>query len=300
MKNLALGLAILVGIGSLNMQQETVKKNLESKIIQESTEQKIVAKKNIYSKINWKEVNEGLYLTEIRSPIKSKFGNSKITVLKIDPEYYNFSLISSKETGEENRTAKEWAKKKNLIAVINAGMYQGDYKTSTGFMKNYNFINNGKLNTNNYNSIIAFNRKDERVPEFQIIDLKCQNWKKLKNKYNSFSQGIRMIDCNQKNKWGQQNKKWSMSAIGKDKQGNALFMFARSPYSVHDFNKIILNSKLDIYNAMYLEGGPEASFYLNSNGTNVEKFGSYETGFNENDDNNQYWPIPNVIGITKK
>ncbi len=27
--------------------------------------------------------------------------------------------------------------------------------------------------------------------------------------------------------------------------------------------------------------------------------GSYETGFNENDDNARYWRLPNVIGIAK-
>jgi hypothetical protein len=51
---------------------------------------------------------------------------------------------------------------------------------------------------------------------------------------------------------------------------------------------------------MYLEGGPEASFYLNHNGIEVKKFGSYETDFNENDDNEGFLEIPNIIGISKK
>jgi len=94
-----------------------------------------------------------------------------------------------------------------------------------------------------------------------------------------------MMDCDQKNKWGKQNKIWSMVVIGKDKQGNALFIFVRSPYAVHDFINILSNSSLDLYNLMYLEGGPEASFYVNHNNTKINKIGSYETGFNENDDN---------------
>jgi len=50
---------------------------------------------------------------------------------------------------------------------------------------------------------------------------------------------------------------------------------------------------------MYLEGGPEASFYLNAFGKKVTKYGSYETGFNERDTNDTYWDIPNVLGIKK-
>ncbi|MDP3758343.1 MAG: phosphodiester glycosidase family protein, partial [Candidatus Daviesbacteria bacterium] len=251
-------------------QKFSAKGNLEDKTINYSIndsikkqEEKSILKKEIQKnsedyekKINWKKIAKGLSFTEIDSKIKSEIGDSKLTVLKINPEYYKFNLISSKERGEENKTAKEWAKTNGLVAVINAGMYQDDYKTNTGFMKNYDFINNGKLNEKDYHAVVAFNKKDETVPDFQIIDLKCQNWDELKKKYNSFTQGIRMIDCNQKNRWSQQNKKWSMSAIGTDKQGNCLFMFARSPYSVHDFNNLLLKSPLDIYNVMYLEGGP--------------------------------------------
>jgi len=48
---------------------------------------------------------------------------------------------------------------------------------------------------------------------------------------------------------------------------------------------------------MYSEGGPEASFYLDHNGVEIQKFGNYETGFNDND---VFWKIPNIIAITKK
>ncbi len=247
---------------------------------------------------DWKKIDDGLYLAEFVSPLKPIVGDSIVTVLRIDPSLYDFHLFSAKKDGEQAQTADDWAKSKNLIAVINAGMFMSDFQTNLGYMKDFDFINNGKLNKDN--TIAAFNRKDTTVPEFQIIDLTCQKWEDLKSKYNSFTQSIRMIDCYQQNRWSQQEKKWSMVAIGTDNNGNALFLFSRSPYSVHDFINILLSLPIDIYNAMYLEGGPEASFYLKQEGSEVKKFGSYETGFNENDDNDQYWEIPNVIGITKK
>lgn len=248
--------------------------------------------------ILWKKIDTGLHLAEFESPQKSFIGDSKITVLKIDPSIYNFNLFSAKEETEQLATAKEWAIEKKQIAVINAGMYRADFATNVGYMKDYDLINNDRLNSDN--TITAFNRKDDTVPEFQIIDRQCQNWKSLMDKYHSLTQSIRMVDCNQKNKWSQQDKKWSMVVIGKDKKGNALFIFTRSPFSVHDFTAILLKSSLDIYNLMYLEGGPEASFYLNHNGQSIEKMGSYETGFNQNDYNKQFWKIPNIIGISKK
>ena len=109
-----------------------------------------------------------------------------------------------------------------------------------------------------------------------------------------------MVNCKQINMWSQQEKKWSMVVIGIDKKGNALFIFTRSPYSGHDFIDILLSLDISLYNAMYLEGGPEASFYLTNGKFEIEKFGSFETNFFLSDDNNEAWPIPNVIGIMKK
>jgi len=250
------------------------------------------------SEITWKKVDDGLHLGAYISPNKSKIGDNIVTILKIDPSKYNFNLLSAKRKDKEIKTAKQWAVENKQIAVINAGMYQADFKTNLGFMKDYNFTNNGRLNKDN--TIIAFNRKVDSVPEIQIIDRTCQDWEVLKEQYSSFSQSIRMVDCKQKNKWGQQSKKWSMVVVGIDKEGNTLFIFTRSPYSVHDFINILLTPELNIYNIMYLEGGPEASFYLNHNETEVAKVGSYETGFYESDQNHNFWPIPNVIGISKK
>jgi hypothetical protein len=109
-----------------------------------------------------------------------------------------------------------------------------------------------------------------------------------------------MVDCDQKNRWAKQNRKWSMVVTALDKSGNLLFIFTRSPYTVHDYINILLNSELNIYNMMYLEGGPESSFYLNHPKKKVARMGSYETGFWEDDTNNEYWQIPNVIGIERK
>jgi len=91
-----------------------------------------------------------------------------------------------------------------------------------------------------------------------------------------------------------------MVVLGADKQGNALFIFSRSPYSGHDMNDILLQLPLNIHNVMYLEGGPETTFYLNHNGTEVSRVGSYETDYREDNRNDRLRVLPNVIGIRER
>ena len=252
-------------------------------------------------KVEWQELEKGLNYASIPLKMKSSVGNSKVDILKIDPLFFKFELIAAGEQKKDSKKADEWCKEKDLLAVVNAGMFklEGDYKTCTGYMKNYSYVNNPTLN-NKYRNVLAFNAKDATVPAVQIIDLSCQDWGVLKNKYNSFSQGLRMIDCNNVNSWQLQQKKWSMVLVGEDKEGKILFIFVRSPYRVHDFVNQLMALPINIKRLMYLEGGPEASFCLKHPSLNLDKCGSYETGFNENDTNNQFWNIPNLIGIKRR
>ena len=239
----------------------------------------------------WKRVDDGLFLGE--------FDSKKITLLRIDPKYYSFKLLCASEGNKTRMTAKKWCQKYNLISAINAGMFQADRITNVGFMKNFNHINSPRLNTK-YKAVLAFNPVDATVPEIQIIDLKCHDFERLKDKYQTLIQGIRMTSCRQENVWERQDKKWSSAAFGIDKSGNGLFIFAESPCSVNDFTDILLSLPVSLYNAMYLEGGPEATLFFSANGVEFEKIGSYETGSNEENFPKIARPIPNVIGIVKQ
>ena len=265
--------------------------------------EKVVNNEIIEKNLVWEALGLGLDYGKLSPNLKSKNEDpnigSLIQIVKINPSKYSLELLMKSEKGGNYRTAEQWTKEFNLVGAINAGMFRADYKTSCGYAINGNHVNNSKF-TPDYNSVLAFNAVDSSVPPVQIIDLKHQNFDLIKPKYKSFVQNLRMIDLNGKNTWYQSDKIWSIASIGIDKQNNVLFMFSRSPYSVHDFINILKNSPLDIKNAMYCEGGPEATLYLSKNGKIINEFGSYETGFNQNHDNNQSWNIPNVVGIKEK
>lgn len=259
--------------------------------------------------IVWKELSKGFFTTEIALPEKSSHGDSKATVIKIDTKAYNFHLVcATEQTDGEKKHADEWAKEKQFLLVVNAGMFDGvnekgeeDAKTNRGLMVNYKHKNNGKLNAGKtQKAVLAFNPKNANVPPVKIIDLLHEDWNYWKNQYHCYSQGLHLIDTKQQNCRKKDAKKWSMIMVAVDKSGNLLFIFTRSPYTMYNHINNLLKLPLNINNAMYLEGGPETSLYVSVNGTVIQKFGSYETGFNEDDDNNRFWLLPNIIGVTKK
>jgi hypothetical protein len=239
----------------------------------------------------WKRVDDGLFVGEFQS--------QGITLVKVAPTAYSYKLLSASENNNLRMTAKKWCQTNNLISATNAGMFLPDGLTNVGYMKNFNHVNSPRLGTN-YNAVLAFNRVDATVPDVQIIDLKCQDFGGLKEKYQTFIQGMRMVSCRQENVWEKQDRMWSIAAFGMDKIGNGMFIFGETPYSVHDFTQLLLSLPISLYNAMYLEGGPEATLYFSAGGVELEKIGKHQTGLNENGFQSMARPLPNVIGIGKK
>ncbi|GAA4354024.1 phosphodiester glycosidase family protein [Hymenobacter saemangeumensis] len=248
--------------------------------------------------VTWQQLSPGLALGEYRPTVKSDIGDSKITILRINPRQYSFRLLESVRYKGKARTAAQWCQQEKLLACINAGMYQPDGR-SVGYMRDHQSINNASLG--NDNSILVFNPADSLRPAIKLIDRSCEtDWAQQLRAYHSASQSIRMVDCQGRNTWAAQPKRWSSAVWAMDQDGNALMIFCRSPYSMHDYVDILLQSPLKISQAMYLEGGPEASLSIRSGQTVRNLFGSYETGFVENDNSQAAFPLPNVIGIVKK
>jgi hypothetical protein len=248
---------------------------------------------------HWRKADEGLHWAEFGGGGKSERPDSGITVVKIDPRFYELRLLSASEHGKVRSTVKEWCRKQNLIAGINAGMYQQDGLTNVGYMRNFSHVNHSRLNRT-YKAVLAFNRTDSSVPEVQIIDLTCQNFELLKNKYQSFIQNIRMVGCRQENVWTRQDRAWSIAALGMDRSGNALFIFSEPAYPVHDFINILLSLPIAIQSAMYLEGGPEASLFFSAGGASFERIGMHDSHVEDDRSRASARPVPNILGITKR
>jgi hypothetical protein len=247
----------------------------------------------------WEKLAEGLFVGEFDSPTKSPVSNDSIVVLRIDPEMYAFRLLSASEHGDKPRRARQWADDFGLLAVINASMYQEDDETSTGYMKNFGHINNGQINSR-FGAFMVFHPNRPGIPRVQIIDRYYHGWKKIIQQYDTVIQNYRMISLKGENVWKPSHKIYSAACVGMNEEGHVLFIHSRSPFSVHDLNQILLGLPIAIKNAMYVEGGPEATLYVNVSGKARAWVGNYEIDVTEHNHNRWGCEIPNVIGIVKR
>ncbi len=156
------------------------------------------------------------------------------------------------------------------------------------------YMTGNNSHINKYMSFFMFGAKSENIPPIRMADKDIDDITEILKDYKLAIQNLRLIKSNGKNRWSKQTKKWSEIALGIDDKGNLLIAFSRAPYSMWEFNNILINSDLNIRALQHLEGGPEASIYYKNHYQNM---GSYETGFFESDDNHEFWSLPYVIGI---
>lgn len=250
----------------------------------------------------WQKIEPGLELATFPAPGKVQLSTaSSIRILRINPAHFEFRLLNASQMKKgKPLSARKWSHRHELVAAINASMYQRDHMTSVSYMKNGKHVNNTWFSKDK--ALLAFDPSSPALPPVQILDRDCQDVKRLRKKYQSLVQSIRMISCDRKNVWAQQpRKKWSVAAIGEDKQGRILFIHSRVPTSVHDLIEYLLSLKsVQLKRAMYVEGGPEAQLFINAGESRQEFVGTFKNSRPDSAGNTIAWPIPNVIGVVRK
>jgi hypothetical protein len=247
---------------------------------------------------SWQSLAPGMDLGTFLASQPSKSGDSRITILRMDPDLWSLEFTGLSLVGGSNgRTARQWSKAHNLTAAINAGMFGTDYRTHIGHLRFRDHVNNDNVNA--YQSVAAFDPHRDDLPRFRIFDLDSPgvSMQTILQDYASAIQNLRLIQRPGKNRWGQQEKTWSEAALGEDESGRILFIFCRSPYSMHDLNNELLGLGIGLVSAQHLEGGPQAQLYINTGDVEVEISGSHGSSFSDNNDVSTAWPIPNVLGV---
>ena len=60
--------------------------------------------------------------------------------------------------------------------------------------------------------------------------------------------------------------------------------------------KALLALPIDLAQAMYVEGGPEAQLFARGGGREVERVGTFEA----RGENARAWPVPNVVAAVRR
>jgi hypothetical protein len=253
----------------------------------------------------WKEIAVAVEYATFRLVETPEHGDGLLHVVRVDPGRTWLRVVLASEEGVPNRTAGNWAEGLGLTVAINAGMFATDHRSNVGYLRRGSHLNQPRWSPK-YQSVLTFGHpripSSRREPsplasQARLIDLDAKTALGEVQSSHTVIQNLRLIRGPGVNVWKPSHRRWSEAAIAQDQQGRLLFLFTRTPFSMHEFNQKLLALPLGVERAMHVEGGPEASLSIRTPSLSVDLCGSYETGFNEADHNVRQWPLPNVVGV---
>jgi hypothetical protein len=218
----------------------------------------------------WSEILPGLSLGRFNADLEAVEGLHRdvekpgLILLRIDPDAFRFRLLSASELEGGSRSLSKWARTHGLVAAINAGMFWSDQRTSTGYLRNEEHLNQGRIHPE-YGGFLVFNPRESDLPRVQIVDrYQRDHWRSLLGKYASVVQNYRLIGRKREIAWQRRGKRHTASCIAEDEEGRILFIQNQMALAMKDLGKVLLDLPLRIDVCIFTEGGHHAGLYLDT------------------------------------
>jgi hypothetical protein len=238
----------------------------------------------------WQTLEPGLEVRLFDGPPGAP-GDGKIAAVRIDPAFFELRLLNSSAPGQgAPASARTWAARSGASAVINASMYQEDYRTSVSLMRTRDHVNQRHVSRDR--AALLFDPLDRSLPAVRMADRDRDDLESAARAYGTAIQSIRMVSFDRRNVWSPSERRFSVAAVGLDGHGRVLFLHARSAWPVHDLVEALLALPMDLRQAMYVEGGPEAQLFTHGGDVEVERLGASS--------GQDGWPVPNVIAAVRR
>ncbi|MCH5277587.1 MAG: phosphodiester glycosidase family protein [Desulfovibrionaceae bacterium] len=211
--------------------------------------------------LSWTNLAAGLDMALLTEPDEGQ-APVQVTIVRMEPDLYEFSLHSEAWDGPPARTIRQWAESLNLTAAINAGMYLPDGKTSTGYMRRGEDVNNSRI-ASRYNGFFVSGPRRAGLPPAAVLDRAVDDCEKLLPAYDIVVQNFRLFGPGGSHLWPRNGPVHAVAAVAQDEDGRILFLHCREAVSVHRFvSALNAHPDLRLRAAIYVEGGGQAAMAL--------------------------------------
>ena len=221
-----------------------------------------------------------------------------LDLVRVDLAKHSLEILAAAREQGGARPAPRWVDDFALAAAINLAMFRDD-GAPVALAVDARGVLTGKDNAP-FGGFLAFDPVDPRDAPAIVAGRPCGGFDlaALRRRYRAVVQSYRLLDCDGGAIAWKDEKRYSAAAVGVDRDGRLVLVHVRAAFTMKELSASLARPELRLAGAIFVEGGPEASLVVHADRV-LERIGSYETGFVESDDNQRFWDLPNVLGVTR-
>lgn len=218
-----------------------------------------------------------------------------VDLVRGDLAHLELRVVTASRDGQA-RPVPRWLADLHLLAAINSGMFLEGGR-SIGLLVDGAHVDQPRDNRR-LGGYLAFGPRAAGAPAVVITGRDCAGFDlaALRARYRSVVQSYRLLGCHGEALPWADPKAYSAAAIALDRAGRVVLVHVRAPFLMRELSRALAAPALGLTGALFVEGGPEATVAVAGDHP-LLLLGSYETGFVEDDGNQEPWALPNLIAL---
>lgn len=267
--------------------------------------------KNVsHSKIDWKNIGEGLDFSRVEVYRKDKLIDI-ISAVKINPKHNKIQVFNSyTPTSVHARNIETWQKHTESNVMINSAQYMADPM----YMPCAPVIHKGRLIGPRHNSsvrgMLVAEPKNDNMPHADLLDF---DYDKFDLNNTPYTEGVQhwpiLLDREGRVKVRKSLWQANRTIVAKDKEQNMLFLTTEGGYfTLFNMGHFLKDSNAredkgyNIHTAMNMDGGYEANMIVKTPNLEYLTYGAFETYGPGQDYTvfNTKIPIPGAVGVSPR
>lgn len=237
----------------------------------------------------------GITVERIVGPPARGMGDGLVTLVRIDMHRHRLTLVTAASEDGVFRPVPEWARRANLVAGINAALFEPDGRATALYVEDgvERSPDDGR-----FGGLLAFDPVDAGDPPFVLAGRDCPgtDLAALRARYRSVVANYRLLGCAAEPIAWLDEDRFSSAAFGVDREGRLVLVHSTTPYRMTDLARTLADPALGLVAVHYVEGGPKATVHVETDEGPLTLIGSREEDGHA-EDRRGARPIPNVLGV---
>jgi len=222
-----------------------------------------------------------------------------ITIVRFDLARFQPVLFTAHDDGGSH-TLDRWVQQEHLVAAINAAMYEPD-GTASGLC-----VRRGVEESPDdplFGGFYALDPIAPNVAPFAMWGRDCPGFDlpALRATWGSMIATYRLLDCEGHPIAWVDPDRYSAAAIAMDHQGRLVMIHSRTPYRMRELAEMLSDGSLDLTQAFFVEGGPEATLIVEAGELHVREVGLRRDLLDGVEpERDVLYSLPNVLGVRSR